>query len=350
MFVLWLALFPFVCLYSVYEGSKIWWLWGGGAVLAVWWIVRVIRQPHLTVEREDTLFLLWILVLTGASVVGIHPVDSLIGGSYRHQGVLFFITLFLILQTIRTLSFKNRTVLLQLLGAGVILESAVVLVQKLQGQSRVLGTFGEPNAVAGYLVVGAYFFLREEIKGWVKYVGFALTAGAILLTDSRTGIVAAVLLSAVWIWRFIKNRTVVYVLVGALFAAAIVYVGMLSGSRVASAYESRPLFWKLGWQEFVRRPILGYGAETGEVIYNQAFLRTNTRLIDFMVDRSHNVFLDIALWSGIIGLFVFCVWLISAFISKPYARILGFSAWLIFAFFQPLGVVHWLQLVLIISL
>lgn len=362
MFIFWIALFPFILLYSVYEGPKIWWLWAGGSVLTVRWIIRLFGRRHISFHRQDLWFLGWIAVLTIASALGIHPLDSFIGGSYRHQGVLFFITLWLIMVTCRGLSGRERKLMNALLAGAVVLESAVVIVQKLGNVvARPLGTFGEPNAVAGYIAVGLYFLLRLRMSNWVKYCGFVLGTAAVVVTESRTGIAAGALLVAAVIFQSVirkgvspLRRIIAYTVTGSMLAGSIIFLGMISGTRVESVYENRPLFWKLGWQQVAARPLLGYGAESGEIIYNRAFLTINTRLVDFMVDRAHNIFLDIALWSGVVGLAVFLVWLGSVIRgiigSRDILRAGALLSWLVFAFFQPLGVVHWLSLVLIATL
>lgn len=79
----------------------------------------------------------------------------------------------------------------------------------------------------------------------------------------------------------------------------------------------------------------------------------NINLLDFMVDRSHNIFLDISLWSGMTGLIVFTGWCISSgneLWKRDRLRFIVFVAWFVFASFQPLGVVHWLQLLAILEI
>ena len=124
--------------------------------------------------------------------------------------------------------------------------------------------------------------------------------------------------------------------------------------RPVSNYESRPLFWKLGMRALAARPILGYGAESEEAVYDYEFKRMNVRLIDLAIDRSHNMFLDVALWSGLIGLVVFTGWLMNIgrgfVVAGDSRRMVVFLAWMVFAGFQPMGVVHWMQLVLLASL
>jgi hypothetical protein len=49
--------------------------------LAIWWVIRVISKRKIFFRHSDIWFLLWLLVLFIASIAGIHPVDSILGGS-----------------------------------------------------------------------------------------------------------------------------------------------------------------------------------------------------------------------------------------------------------------------------
>ena len=114
-------------------------------------------------------------------------------------------------------------------------------------------------------------------------------------------------------------------------------------TRASLFFENRLVYWELGLEKVNENLLFGYGAESGEYIYNKAFYENNTPLFGMIVDRSHNLFLDITLWSGIIGLIIFILWLRLA--SKRKIAIL---AWLIFASLQPLGVVHWVLLMILL--
>ncbi|MCX6791758.1 MAG: O-antigen ligase family protein [Candidatus Gottesmanbacteria bacterium] len=358
--ILWLAAFPFIMLYGAYEGPKVFWLWIGGFFLALWWIIQMARSRFPKIDAGEKWLILWILVLLVASIAGIHPIDSLVGGSYRHQGVLFFFTLFLIFLALRTLSMKQKHVLQTILACGVVLESIIVLLQKVSAWSvRPLGTLGEPNAIAGFLAVGLFWIATSDFQKRIRVLLYILTLLGIAATGSRAGIVTACIVTLGVGWYGIKNhrnfsRSKSLIIAGVLGVAmlGLGVVSAISISRPRSIFESRPLFWQLGVQEVVARPILGYGAESGEAIYNRAFNRMNINLLDFMVDRSHNLFLDVALWSGMAGLILFTGW---CFVSgkelwiRDRLRCIAFIAWFVFASFQPLGVVHWLQLIFLLS-
>jgi len=354
IFISWLSVFPFVMLYGAYEGPKVFWLWMGGFFLSVWWIIRMIRSRFPKIGAGAKWFLLWLLVLVIASVAGIHPVDSLVGGSYRHQGVLFFFTLFLVWLTLGAMTFKQKRMLVGLVAFGVVVESLIILWQKITiWSARPLGTLGEPNAVAGFLAIGLFWIASSDIPKLVRLLLYILTLLGIVATGSRAGIATALIVTLGIAWHGIRAKPLIVAGVLGVVMVGLTLVSAITTSRPRSLYESRPLFWQLGIRQVIARPILGYGAESGEVIYDRAFKQINVRLIDFMVDRSHNLFLDVALWSGMVGLILFIGWCIvigKEIWKRDRRRFIVFVAWFVFASFQPLGVVHWLQLIFLLSL
>jgi hypothetical protein len=361
--ILWFTLFPFIMLYGAYEGPKVFWLWLGGFVLSVVWAVRIILIRPLPISKSGRWFLLWLFVLGVAGVAGIHPIDSLVGGNYRHQGLLFFFTLFLAGETIRQLTDSHRRMLHTLIGFGIVVETVIVLQQKIFDLIHPpLGTLGEPNAVAGFLAVGLIWIATlPHVKVWLRKVLYFLTLIAIVVTDSKTGMAAALFISiGLGIQALLKvsNRTIRLLLTGmgiVFVAISCMYLySLIQKANPAPPFENRAVYWKLGIGEFAKRPLLGYGLESTDVLYENAFKAIGVDFYQLMIDRSRNIVLDIVLWSGVIGLVAFGLWIYQsvrrvAGINKYYIFI-GLSAWMVFAFFQPIGVVHWILLILLFRL
>lgn len=355
----WVALLPFIRFAGSYEGPKVFWLWIGGFVLAVQWFFRVrSRVPSFTAEGRW--FMAWVGVLLVSSIAGIHPVDSVIGGGYRHQGVLFFLTLWLLGETLGQISQRSRNVLAIILGIAPVLQSVLLVVQRFGQMSlRPAGTFGEPNSAAGFLSLGLFWIYRLPVSGVLRTVFLIMTVCGILATGSRTGLAAAfVVISGIGSAELRKSSQVnvgrhrTVLLAGTIVFGAILgaILGYSFAVRPQSLYENRPLFWRMGLDAVMRQP-LGYGAESGETVFRETFARHDIDLWDFVIDRAHNIFLDIAMWSGLPGLAVFGIWLSRIATNRRNThepdRIWPILGWLTFALFQPVGVVQWVHLILL---
>jgi O-antigen ligase len=340
IFVIFLLLIPFVIFHNTYEGPKVFLFLITGLLLAVFWIFRIIVKKQIfKLGKVDYFFLTWLLILLVSSIFGIHPIESIVGGSYRHQGVLFFLTFWLVAKTVEILNKKQKIFLSKTIGFAILAESLIVFFQFMTEHlyfGKPLGTIGEANAVAGFLAIG-FPFVYENFDN----VFFAIPIISILITESRSGLLAIVpnfypLINQLKGW--IKKFSLMTVMV-----LTILFLVFVSSEKGNSPFENRPLIWKLGFQQIMSRPVLGFGAESGEVIYNKAFSNYNLPLDNLVIDRAHNLFLDVAMWSGIVGLIFFSLFLFEKFKTvNGKVRKLAFTSFLIYSMFQPLSIVHWL--------
>jgi O-antigen ligase len=362
LFVVWLSLLPFVVWPGTFEGAKVIWFLTGGFFLTAFWLIKLKDKLPKVLTRSDFWYFSWLVVLSISSIFGVHPVESILGGSYRHQGVLFFFTLWLVGKTVRLLPRKDKKLLVGGLGASVIIEAIVIFSQFfletkgsfLSVDGRPLGTFGEPNAVAGFLAIGSSFLTQFTL--------FLPVFLALLATTSRTGI-ASFLILAIGLLVVERKKLLAWpaqkkIYVALLFLVILVFspvaIKKISLIRQPSLFESRSTYWKLGWQKVWERPVLGFGAESGEAFYEDAFKKVSLPLFDLIVDRSHNLFLDVIIWSGFVGLIFFLGFMATAFYAlaskKKRINLIGSLVWLFFSLFQPLGVAHWLLLHLLFNL
>lgn len=377
-FIVWIFLLPFVVWPWIFEGAKIFWFWLGGFFLTLLWIVNLrVKLPKI-ITNADYWYFFWLGVLLISSTFGIHPLNSIIGGSYRHQGVIFFFTLWLVGKTVFMLSRKQKEVLTRMLGFGVFIESLLIISQNFVDSTlplatingRPLGTFGEPNAAAGFLAIGTVFLLgnvmskRGGFGGFFGLMSLLLIFLAIIFTESRTAILTfLVVLLGIFVvhlvscaGKFYKRKVLLRVWLPVLLLTILVSIFIIKGvslTRLPSDIEDRRVFWRLGWSAILEKPVFGYGAESGEAVYEKVFSEAALPLYELIVDRSHNLFLDVAMWSGFAGLILFLGWLITALNNllkeRKWINVVGGLGWLIFSMFQPLGVVHWVLLVLILN-
>ncbi|TSC96054.1 MAG: TPR Domain containing protein [Parcubacteria group bacterium Athens1014_10] len=98
--------------------------------------------------------------------------------------------------------------------------------------------------------------------------------------------------------------------------------------------ESRLLTWEASWKGWLERPLLGYGLENYNVVFNKYFpaaiFRDQGSQIWF--DKAHNIIFDIGATSGFIGLFSYLAIFIFAFfyLKKVYRKNKDFNESVLF--------------------
>ncbi len=348
LFIYWLPITPFIIWGGHYEAPKVIWFLTGIVGIIFFWIYRVLKEKkNFDIVKSDYFFLGWLALLLISSLFGIHPFESIIGGSYRHQGLIFFIGLWLVGKTIGILSSQQKALLVKNMGFAVLIQSLVVLYQLTFGHlyfGKPLGTLGETNAVMAFIAIGMCFIYVSQSLFYL-----ILPYILVLMSGSRSGLLSLTIFSGIFLNKLpsrIKN-------IGwaILMSASILAVLFVSAKKGESFFENRPVIWNLAIQEISTRAVLGFGAETGEVVFDNAFVKIKTPLADLIIDRAHNLFLDVAMWSGVAGLIFFTGWLYLSFRDiKDLNLKFAFASFLIYSMFQPLSIVHWILLIIIINI
>jgi O-antigen ligase len=356
LFICWLVFIPFIIWRGYYEGPKVIYFYAGSFFIFLFWIIRFLKyKKPMVISKTDFLFLTWLLLLFISGTFGVHPFESLVGGSYRHQGVIFFLALWVVAKTVQILPGPRREWLSKMFKVVVISESILVIWQKISGNvyfGNSLGTMGEANAIAGFLAAGV---IIANVRSFLE---FGVVLIAVSLTGSKIGLFSFVLASTPFLAEKLGRKYKPVILITALFSS-LVLSGFVLGPKARYffmpvrqlwrlAQEDRVLIWRLAGEKIRQRWVLGWGAESSEVVFENAYREAGMPLLGIMVDRAHNLFLDILIWSGTVGLVVFLGWLGSVFRNLPWKKKMGFLALLAYAMFQPLSIVHWLLFFLII--
>ncbi len=321
-----------------------------------------------------------------ADLLGINPTVSLLGSYFRHQGFLMLISgiiIFLILHF--SPSFKQTELIFRktiLISA--ILVSVFALWQMFQLRilhifapnynGRIVGTFGNPNFLGGYLVMILPFVLgykQKNIKELARkiIIIFSIIL-ALFLTDSIASILVLIFTISVYIVRsFFKLNSL------KIFFGFILFLGLLGltyfntgknigfqppptvrergcpeswpmfypGKILTDIYRSnmfhfdrqalcdnRLLIWTVGMEAFAKRPVLGYGQENFGLAVPSGKMH--------FTDNAHNIFLETAVSSGIVGL-LFYIAIIVFYLNKaPFEIKISLISFLIIAQFNPLSI------------
>lgn len=203
--------------------------------------------------------------------------------------------------------------------------------------ARVRGTIGNAAFLASYL--GIMFFLALYLAREAKTVlmrrlwwcGAGLSLIVILLTQTRGAIVAGgvslVVFLVWWALTTSEKKYKRYAIIGLVLIALLGIFGyayrtsLRSSSipavaRIASislddpTTKSRLFIWGNSLSAFTEHPILGYGMENFEYVYNQFY--DPQMIAEEWFDRSHNVYIDQLIHNGAIGFVLYLVMLLYA--------------------------------------
>ncbi len=321
LFTLWITLLPLITWRSYYEIPKVSWLLTGGVFALIYLIVK---YRKIVFYKKDYYFLLWLFTLSLSGFLSDDIKSSILGGSYRHQGVIFFFCLWTVNKVLSFFSEKEKSLLYKGIGFSIIAEAALVLM------GYRLGSIGDINAVSGFLAIGIYFVYRYLPK-WL----LVLPVTAMIYNFSKSATMSLL----PFLFKKINILIIVIIIVLGFVIKPIDY---------SSPFENREVIWNHSISLIKERLLIGYGAESNEKIFKKAFYESGFPLSNLIIDRAHNLLIDVTLWSGIVGLFLFAMFLYESYKTMNTELKKVFLTFLTFSMFQPLSVVHWILFWIII--
>lgn len=306
-------------------------------ILFAGWLILLFNhpeyRPRFTKITIAVLSLLGILAL--ATVFGENPYRSFWSNFERMEGLITHIHLaayFLVASSIITTEKLWRRFFQVSLIASVGIFFYVVAqisgsVQINQGATRVDATLGNATYLAVYVLFHVFFalyFLLTTREKWLKWAyGLIALANAFALYKTGTrgtilGLIGGVFLfSLILAWR--GKGQIRKISAGAVIAVLVLIGGFVAVkdsafiqqsptlSRFASisatdtTTESRFLIWNMSLQGFKEHPLLGWGPENYNLVFDKYYNPKMWRQEPWF-DRSHNVFFDWLINAGVLGL------------------------------------------------
>jgi O-antigen ligase len=199
--------------------------------------------------------------------------------------------------------------------------------------NRYTSTGFNPNdlALVMALSIPVSYYLAIQSKGlmvWVYRAQLVLAGTTILLTASRSGLLASLVgvaivpltfASLTRLQRVATILTIAVFLCSGLFlvpAASWKRLSTIPGELSQGTLNERRLIWEAGWDVFRLHPFLGVGAG--------AFMDSIGRPLGAAPRVAHNTFLSVLVEEGVIGLGLFCILMgvlvLSAWRMPPLAR------------------------------
>ncbi len=185
------------------------------------------------------------------------------------------------------------------------------------GQTLVLegwhGWFPHKNTMGPYLVFALLTILSFDRSRLTKLASVAAIGVLLAFSDSVTGISAAILAVAVWVWvqlyRNLDLRNSSIFLVSSLLMLAFALVGAATSLTAITdasgkdlTFTGRTFIWRGAFDAWLQRPLTGYGLG-GIFVLDPVTPRTAElwREIGFRVPHAHNGLLDVGIQLGLVG-------------------------------------------------
>lgn len=332
LFALPISFFPWA--YLAFELPKFTLLFFTFVFTVYFLLVSGFKINHLTKSHYIYLaFLLWI-VLT--SILGLSFGQSFWGSYFRIQGLLSWVCyslLFFVSATLFEDKHFRKYASLAILAGSVPAASLAIIqfitlwffgnTSQLLYSNRVISTFGQPNFLGAYLVMSlpfAWFFLKQVIKSWKVLVGFLIIVVilGIFSTLSRSAYLGLTFLALLWgVYHYrllltgIIFSIVLFAILANLFPNLVYKEWYRFQVDTISKWtaENRLVIAQKSLQLISQRPILGYGIENFSLAFPRVVTPKDLGLKDLVVDSSHNLFLDLTVQTGLIGLGLFLAFL-----------------------------------------
>lgn len=327
-------------------------------ILACSWLVSDHFPPWLSFHAEVPAFLATMLALVGmarlpnkgiqlpvaAGVIGVIaliPLMQYAGGMIHYFGDLLVSEIYVLTFAIawawgyQWVRWKNNQEWLNTLAIGAVLIGFAVLFQLLAQwlrvddlwvgwvlhhlpNSRPRANIGQPNQAATTLlmaVVGLGILrTRGQISNAILFIVGELFAIGLILTQSRTAMLSAIVLVVTYMLFWLKQRSkkdrsvvlLIWFWLSSLFLGSYIYTlldwdGVVSATvTVGQLHQTgtRPLIWSQIWTAITAKPLTGWGwlqvakAQQFGAISNPGFEQ---------VAYAHNVVLDSIIYSGLLA-------------------------------------------------
>lgn len=383
---------PFIVMpqvFNPYEYPKFIFFVVGVEILALYFVWTQLKKNKLRIPKIgiDVILVVGFGIVTLISdVLGVDPKISLLGSNIRHQGFLTLLSgiiLFLLVRfsfDTKSYTFFKKAVLICALLLSFISIWQVLQINVFNNYSiptynnRIVGTMGNPNFLGGYLAMLLPFVLfnvQRKLKSILisAVVSFFILA-SIFFTDSRSAFIAVAFVLLGYLIHLFRKTIVlkitifivlIFIAVGLIqsinnftqkkeFDARIglsdqeimchaawpkiyplKFVTDIQANNERSSFcDSRLLVWLMGIEAVIKRPIIGYGQDNFELAIPSGKMH--------VTDNAHNIFLETAISSGMIGLMLFVGIIILALKKASLTVRLSLIAFLIIAQFNPLSI------------
>lgn len=315
-------------------------------IFGSWLVLTIFDKKYLPAGRQACLKKNWLLVSVAlftfivalSTIFGVNPSRSFWSNYERMEGLITFLHLFVFFLVMVSVLKGEKIwnwLLRSSLGVSVIVAiyGLLQMAGKLdihQSANRLDATLGNASYLAIYMVfhifIALMFFLKE--KEWYKWFYLpVIVLNTVILYQTATrgailGLIGGLILFAFLNAIFGQSRKIKIFSVS-LFVVILVLLTMFwmfrnspsiinnpvlarfTGiSLTETTTQSRLVIWKMSLEGVKERPLLGWGPENYNLVFNKYFQPILWRQEPWF-DRAHNVFIDRLTTNGILGLITY---------------------------------------------
>jgi O-antigen ligase len=215
--------------------------------------------------------------------------------------------------------------------------------------NRSIGTLGEPNALAAFVVfLWPFLFftpgIAHKYRRYIQVGCLILSLLIIFLSGSRSGLTAFIV-QAIFYLSLKINKNLRLSLVIGLLLIEMAYLLPISEN---TQYENRSVIWHTALVAGFINPIAGGGFGNTELLLSSVIRKEHNSLIGSYIDSSHNIFLDWWVQGGLVGvgilaaLFIFVIK--NFYVEKRTFELILFLGLLVVFSLNPVSVISLIQL------
>lgn len=326
-------------------------------LFALWILIAVFDRrfrPKITPMFLAIFFTVFILGIS--TIFGVNPYRSFWSNYERMEGLIGHLHLFayfLILTSVFLKELDWKRFFFVSLGVSFVVSSygyfqSLGLIKVFQSSERVDATLGNSTYLAIYIIFHiflAFYFLLKEDKKILKYSLGALILyeiPIIFLTATRgaiLGFLGGTILLSVFFGIFSRNQKIKKVsfgFIGLILATIVSFWFVKDTNLIQENYvlrrfanmsfseqtiKSRFSIWGISAEGFKERPILGWGIENYDQVFNK-YYKPELWSNEPWFDRSHNIVFDWLIHAGILGFLAYSSIFATAFymMFKSFAR------------------------------
>ena len=284
-------------------------------------------------------FLILLLVMFFANLLGAHPRSSFWGNLERMDGYISLVHTFMYMLVLGSM-LQTKKIWDWLINTSLVIAIIVAFygLDQATDAERMVSTLGNAGYLAIYMLFHVFFALWLFISSQYIVAKFIYAAVIPLFifvmfeTGTRgtvIGLLVGLLVMVCYIAIF-KQQSLNYkkLAIGisiALLALMATFVVIKESeliqnnknlSRIANisseSLDGRFIVWSIAWQGIKEKPLLGYGQSNFNYVYNKHYDPRN--FYELWFDRSHNFILEWLVTGGFLGLivylsiFVWCAW------------------------------------------